>query len=393
MEVDTSESLAAGAAGNLNFNAAMLGAIPDPAAAAIPEHADAAVQGDADQHRLGANAPPPAANPTESADTELELTLEQVIEDLVTPYFIPAKWEFLGQDRRRRIEMTPAEFGATMLEYFKPEFLVTCGLFERLGEDVQLVGSLNRDAALLVEIDKSADKIEFTSDDEPLLRLGHTAIQCGLQRKPHAFAEPAQNLWVVASDEEVEILKRLKLPAVLSESLETLRKQEIEGLFAGTHRTDADWQYDLILVDFDIENLVNRPAAAIGHITKRLGTAASVYAIDPSRRFTVLRPTTNEFELLEQVAAFEDCDRVRQLLENWAEAAKRARFDSGITHDRREVPSFTAASQTLERVLQSNTLLPSSVAEAMKLIARRGGIRLFKNFISKSNWPATLLRK
>ena len=288
--------------------------------------------------------------------------------------------------------MTPAEFEVEMLEYFPPEFLLARGLFERVGEDVQLVASLVRDATLLVEIDKSNDTIIFSSDDEKLVPYGHTAVQCGLQRRPEASAEPTQNLWVVGSDEEVEILKRLKLPAVLSDGLETIRKPEIEGLFAGTHRSDADWQYDLILVDFDVANLINQPATAIGGITKRLATAANVYAIDVSRRFTLLRPTANEFELLEQAVDFQDSERISQLLKTWGEVAKGARFDSGITHDRREVASFTAASQTLARVLQSKTLVPSSVSEALetyRAVGRDPVIQKFHKQVEMTGDPFT----
>ncbi len=391
MEVDSQESSTAGAAGSFSFNASGPGASPDFPSTAAPQNADAAVQGDAHHDRFNANAASAAAKHRDSANNEHELTLEEVIEDLVAPDFIPARWCFLvNPDQGGRIDMTPAEFAKEMLEYFDPEFLITSGLFERIGEDVQLVASLKGDAPLLVKIDKSAHTITFTREDEPLLPEGHTALQCGLQRKPDASTDPTKTLWVAASLEAVEILKRLKLPAVLSDGLETMRKQEIDKLFAGNHRTDADWQYDLVLVDFDIANLANRPGAAMGDIVKRLATAASVYGIDPSRRFTMLRPIRSEFELLEQAADFEDSDRVRQLLVTWAEAAKGTRFDSGFAYDRREAPSFSAARQTLGRVLQSNTPLPSSVADAQKAYSAAGRdpvVQKFYQLFEQSNDP------
>ncbi len=139
---------------------------------------------------------------------------------------------------------------------------------------------------------------------------------------------------MVASEEEVEIFKWLELPAVMSEGLEAIRKAEIEQLFAGDHRMDAEWQFHLIMVDFDVVNLINRPAAAIGDIIKRLMKAATVYTIEPARRFTVLRPTVHELDLLDQAASFHDAARVCQLLETWAEAAKRERFNSSLDQDR-----------------------------------------------------------
>src|SRR5438045_3982030 len=136
MEVESTDSLSAGAAGSFNFGAAVPGAMPD---------SRSSESGDANNERLNAHGSTADADPLiDSGDTEPDLTLDEVIDRLVVPHIMSDRWNFLiGEDRRRRIDMTPAQFMNALLKYFDPEFLVRSGPFERVGEHVQLIASLN----------------------------------------------------------------------------------------------------------------------------------------------------------------------------------------------------------------------------------------------------------
>ena len=88
------------------------------------------------------------------------------------------------------------------------------------------------------------------------------------------------------------------------------------GFSSGDQRSDLGWRYYLLLVDFDVARLENRPTAAIGEVIKRLADAADVYGIDPARRFGVCRPSAHEFQVLERAITFEDSAQICQLFEN-----------------------------------------------------------------------------
>src|SRR3954465_4601469 len=116
MEVDSTDPLLVGTAGSFDFRTAAPGAMSDSPPSGTPETSNA------NNNPLNETAPPADANPrSHSANPEPQLTLAQVIAELVVPCVIPPRWKFLvGNGRAQRIDMTPAEFELEMLDYFAP---------------------------------------------------------------------------------------------------------------------------------------------------------------------------------------------------------------------------------------------------------------------------------
>ena len=130
--------------------------------------------------------------------------------------------------------------------------------------------------------------------------MTRTALDYALERIPPDSTQAPVTLFVVESQDAVEVMQRLGLRAVSSEGLEALGRDDVQRLFSGDQRSDFGWRYYLLLVDFDVARLENRPTAAIGEVIKRLADAADVYGIDPARRFGVCRPSAHEFQVLER---------------------------------------------------------------------------------------------
>ena len=148
------------------------------------------------------------------------------------------------------------------------------------------------------------------------------------------------------------------------------------GCSDGDQRSDFDWRYYLLLVDFDVAHLDKRPTAAIGEVIERLADAADVYGIDPARRFGVCRPSAHEFHVLERATTFKDSAQICQLFETWAAAARSGRINSWRTHFDTEAASFSAASAKLTHALQlPDFAAMRGVGRTSRPIARLAGSR------------------
>jgi hypothetical protein len=263
------------------------------------------------------------------------------------------KWGFLGtQGDLLRIDMPPVEFVAALEQDYSAEALSALGLFERVDEELRLASWLDGDAPLYVIIDADKFSVRFCRDSEFLFPMTRTAADYAVERIPPDSTQAPVTLFIVQSQDDVEVIQRLGLRAVCGEGLEALGGDDVQRLFSGDQRSDCVWQYYLLLVDFDVAGLKNRPSAAIGAVIARLADAADVYDIDPARRFGVCRPSTQEFQMLERAIAFQDAAQICQLFERWSTAAKSVRINSWRTHFGTEAASFSVARAALIRALR-----------------------------------------
>jgi hypothetical protein len=275
----------------------------------------------------------------------------KIIQNCTAPKVRSKKWRFL-EARPLRIDMPPADFVAALEQDCTAEALIDLGLYERVGEELRLPGWLDGDAHLYVAIDKSNKTIKFTRGDHFLFPILRAAVDLALERiEPDSTQVPA-TLFIVDSDDSVEVLRQLGLPAVSGAGLEALGSQDIERIFSGDQRSDFAWRYYLLLLDLDVAGLDNRPTATIGEVINRLADAAEVYGIDPGRRFGVCRPSACQLHLLERTIAFEASAKICQLFEKWSAAAKSITINNWRTHFDAKAATFTVARAALIRALQ-----------------------------------------
>jgi hypothetical protein len=121
----------------------------------------------------------------------------------------------------------------------------------------------------------------------------------------------------------------------------------------------------MLLMDFELASIKNRPAAAIGEVINRLADLAKMYSVDLGRRFSVCQPSEHEFQVLELAIRFEDSAKIRELFEKWSVAAKSAPIKSWRTQAGTEVVSFSATTAALTRALQ----LPADLRVAEVVVA------------------------
>ena len=282
--------------------------------------------------------------------------LWEIIKSCTAPTIRSHKWRFLGEpDELLRIDMQSAEFVAALEQDFAAESLVKWGLYERVGEELRLPSWLDGDAYLYVAIDKTNKTIKFSCGDHFLFPMTRNALDLALERIAPDSTHASSTLFIADSEDAVEVLQRLGLPAVSGESLEALGQHDVERLFSGDLRSDFGWRYYLLLVDFDVARLDNRPTATIGEVIKRLADAADVYGIDPDRRFGVSRPSAHEFHLLERAITFKDSGKICQLFEKWSAAAKSIIIINWRTHFDEKAASFSVAKAALTRALQKSS--------------------------------------
>jgi hypothetical protein len=267
------------------------------------------------------------------------------------------KWDFLGgDDNLLRIDMLASEFVAALEQDYTIEALTELGLYERVDDELQLPSWLDDDAHIYVAIDQDKRTLSFSNGKEFLFPMTRTALDYALERIPPDSTQAS--LFIVDSQDSVDVMQRLGLRAVSGEGLEVLGSDHVQELFSGDQRSDFGWRFYLLLVDFNVARLEDRPTAAIGEVIKRLADAADVYGIDPVRRFGVCRPSAHEFQVLERAASFEDSAQICQLFEEWSAAAKSVRIHSWRAHFNSETRSFSAASSALTNaLLQSNEFI------------------------------------
>lgn len=279
--------------------------------------------------------------------------LFEIIRSCAAPTISATKWDFLkGQDDLLRIDMSPSEFVEALKQDYPVELLHALGLLERVEGELRLPSSLDGDAQLYVKIDDDKQTLAFSTGNEFLFPMTRTALDYALERIPPDSCQMPGTLFIVASPDDAELMRRLGLAAVVYEGLEILSCQDIQRLFDGDHQTDFRWRYQLVLLDFNLARIENRPTGAIREVIKKLANGADVYGVDPARRFAVCRPSAHEFQVLEQAIAFQDSTRIGCLLESLATAAKGIRIHSWRTHLATPAVSFSAARQALVSALE-----------------------------------------
>lgn len=262
-------------------------------------------------------------------------------------------WSFLDQDDKwLRIDMSTVEFIEVMREQCTAELLVDSGMCEYADDVLRPAAWLDGDASLYVALDDDQETFRFRMGGEFLFPMTKTARDYALERIPLESTQTPITLFVVDSQEAAEILQLLGLVAVTYEGLDDLGYEDVERLFESDDRSDCRWRYYLVLLDFDVVRLDNRPVAAIGEVIRRLADAAEVYDLDPARRFAVCRPSAQDFHVLERAVAFKDAARIRGQLESMSAAAKSTRIQIWQTHFVNQAVSFSAARQALARALQ-----------------------------------------
>jgi hypothetical protein len=279
--------------------------------------------------------------------------LAQHIRSCAAFTILSEKWNFLGgHDNLLRIDMLPLEFVAALQPAFTVEELTELGLYERVGDELRLPSWLDGIADLYVRISECDRTIVFSSGNEFLFPMQRTALSYALERIPPDSTHGPISCFLVESPDSVKVMHRLGLASVSSEGLNAIDSHDVLRLFDGDLRSDCSWRHFLLLVDFDVACLENRPLAAMEEVINRLADAQDVYGFDPSRRFGVCRPTAFEFQALERATAFKDAAQIRQVFENWSTAAKRVTVGSWRSHFVLEVPSFAAARTALTDAIQ-----------------------------------------
>jgi hypothetical protein len=312
-----------------------------------------------------------AEQPTASAEAGAEPDADDfdnfhefcaIIRSCTAPLSRSHKWQFLDEQTEfLRIEMPPAEFVAALEQDGTTDGLIGLGYYERAGEELRLPSWLDGDANLYVQIDKIKRTIKYSRGDGFLFPMKRTALDCAMERIPQDSAQATDTLFVVTSEDSVEVMQRLGLPAVSGEGLGALGIRDIERLFNAEQRTDCAWRFYLLLVDFDVARLDNRPTAIIGEVIDRLAAAANLYGIDPARRFGVSRPSADEFHLLEQAISFQDSSQIGELFKKWSAAAKSATINNWQKHFDAKAPTFSVTRAELAHALRETNVITRRV--------------------------------
>ncbi len=283
---------------------------------------------------------------------EFRRILGEKIRSWTEPTLSDGKWGFLKQNDLLRIDMPPNEFVEALAQDFPVESLTALGFYELVDGKLRLPSCLDGDPPLYVAIDDNTGNISISCGDNLLFPMTRTAVDRALERIQPDSTQTTETLFIVESQDAVEVMQRLELRAVTSAGLDALGHHDVEQLFSGDQRSDCNWRYYLTLVDLDVARLENRLTLTIGKVIERLAHAQSLYDIDPGRRFGVCRPSPDEFQVLERAASFGDSDRIRQLFEKWSEAAKSARISSWRSYCQVSLPSFAAARAALLHALR-----------------------------------------
>jgi hypothetical protein len=327
-----------------------------------------------------------------SAEPRFEFReVKEFIEACTAPQLVSAKWSFLDEEHTRlRIEMQPSEFVAVLEEEYGTEFVTRLGLYKRVADELRLPDWLDDEVGLYVMFDVHKCRVEFFRDNEFLFPMRCTARDYARERNPAESNQVPTILYVVATADDADIMRRVGLPAVTSDGFETLNADDVQRLFSGDARSDWEWRFEMLLLDFDVAGLVNQPTAGIGEVINCLADAADVYTIDPARRFGLCRPTADEFHLLERAIKFKDRARICRLFEEWSAGAMSERIDNWRTQIETHVVSFAAARAALHRALQLKDIVRHcAVSEALPVYraACREMVDKFNNAIDLGSNP------
>jgi hypothetical protein len=344
---------------------------------------------------------PEAADPAEDPQKRWDDVRRNLLESVrgCTALGLRAKeWDYLAaQDGWLRIDMPPAEFLAALEQEYLAEDLVKVGICQRVGDELRLANGLDGDGCLYAEFGEASSKLLLTRRENSSFPYGRTALTYALERRLPDATQSPDTLFVCPTFEDAEIPQLLELPAVSSEGLESLSRCDIERLFGDPSR-DCEWRYHLVLVDFGVALLRNQPTAEIRAVIERVTDAAGLYGIDAGRRFAVWRPSAAEFQLLELAIRFEEREKVCEIFQNGAAAARALKIDCWRSNLATIVPSIGEARAALSLALRrrDNPIWHAEIRDALAVyraaLKRTVTDRLWADLDGVGNPVALLLR-
>jgi hypothetical protein len=251
------------------------------------------------------------AQPTDSVseESQCQAKFDALVNDIricCAPRFTATAWSFLDLDNRLRIDMPPDEFLGWLEDEYGTQTLINLGFVAKNGDEVRPATIFAGDPPLYITFNKEERSIGVSHEGGDLFCNNESALDCALKQLAPDTTRIAQSLFVVGSEDDVDVLRAIDLPAVIADGLEGLRHGDVERLFAEDLPSDSEWRYHLVLLDFDVAGLDNTPAAAIGVVAERLADVAEVYGQDPGRRFAIFRPSADQFKELKLTTSFEN---------------------------------------------------------------------------------------
>jgi hypothetical protein len=229
-------------------------------------------------------------------------------------------WDWLERSSSLRFEFPLAEVADRVRDEFGEEEAIRIRLCERVDGEVRAASWTEMEGPWFLEVDDQARAFRIHTEREYLFPVDESAFGCALQRRPPESSVSPGDLYVTASSGDAEVIRHLGLQAVTIEGLSDLTGQQWASMFG--RGVDIGWRHHLVLLDFDVALLRNERTAGVAELVARLAEVERVYAIDPRDRFSVLRPSDDEFELLITTIRFQDRDKCRQMFERWAASAK-----------------------------------------------------------------------
>lgn len=173
-----------------------------------------------------------------------------IIRSCTAPNVRSEKWGFLGEDDLLRIDMPPIELVAALRQDLTVEALTWLGLNEGVDDELRLPSWLDGDAHLYAAIDEDKHTVAFSRGNEFLFPMTRTALDYALERIPPDSTQAPVTLFIVESQDAVEVMRRLGLRAVSSEGLEALGRHDVQRLFCGDERNDFGWRYHFVARGF-----------------------------------------------------------------------------------------------------------------------------------------------
>jgi hypothetical protein len=281
----------------------------------------------------------------------------QIVASFTEPRTTSPAWKFLNPETRPRIDVAPSELIRALQLEHDDAYLVALGLLVQVGDEYQPAGCfVDSEPPWYLTTNPETGRFRYEHDHGDLFLRHETASDLALRRTSFETTLNTTNVFVVGGEDDAEVVRALGLHAVPSKGLEALRRADVNEIFPDDLRSDSGWKYHLNLLHFELARLTNTPSAAIAEVIQRLADIQRVYSIDPGRRFTVVRPTDDQFEELRLATTFEDPVRIRQLLEGWATTARGREAVDWRSESRPPTTTFSAAIAALRSALAQTDL-------------------------------------
>jgi hypothetical protein len=314
----------------------------------------------------------PAPDRVGAIEAERFSELSQVVTAYTVPWS-PRRWDFLPNEMGARIEASPLEFVKLLENEFGKSILTELGLHEQVGDELRLPACFVEDADLYVTIDKENRTFKFRAIHQPEVprrALDYALVQATQECAPYI-------VFVTDSESSADILRLLGLHSVTCDGLESLVKSDLDKIFDAGRDLELRWRYYLILLDFDVVCLQNKPTDAIGEVIRWLADAEQAFRIDLARRFAVCRPDAIDFERLDKAIAFKDAVQVTRVFQQWSIIARAAKVASWYSYVETGPITFSAAHEELQRAIE----LPMPLARQTIEIALSSYRDTYRRFI------------